>query len=95
MVFKIFNKIKKNGVMVPGGDEYTNAFYEADQINITPPKKGSHIAYYKIILNDSQDPSSPEVIEGEIDLDYRGYELYNSNGVILERYITSANMSID
>lgn len=88
MVFKIFNKIKKDRTVLEGGGSYTNSFFEADEIYITPPSKGSHIAYYKTFTRGIEDFI---LVEGEIDLDYQGYELTNDKGVILERYITTVN----
>jgi len=90
MVFKIFNKKKKNGRDLEGGSEYTNTFFEADEIYITPPYKGGHIAYFKTFTKGMDDFNT---VTGEIDLDYQGYELTNSSGVTLERYITTTNIS--
>lgn len=90
MVFKIFNKKKRNGEDLDGGAEYTNSFFEVDEIYITPPPKGGHIAHFKTFTKGIEDYNT---VTGEINLDFQGYELTNENGISLERYITTTNIN--
>lgn len=96
MLLKIFVKRKAHGELIVNGFDYNNWIYEGDEIFYKDkveqfqeegkPSFESVVGKtFKIVNKDDK------VTEVDFYPDSQGYEILNSNGVVVERFITPIN----
>jgi len=81
MLLKIFTKRKPHGEMLKTELAWKDSYIEASKIRMTPLLDKDRIDFYAV-NNDEH------VEHGSIDLKTHGYELYNSSGVMFEKYVS-------
>lgn len=79
MVVKIFTKRKPGGQPIKTNEDWIDTMIEADRIETR--RKGDKIE----ICATTED----EVELNEVNLDTHGYQIFNDNGIVIDRFVTN------
>lgn len=81
MLLKVFTKRSKGGEPISTEYYWKDHYFEGPEILVTPNNDGTFTFCVK------QDEDQPPM-QGVIDTSIQGWEIRNSSGVVIEKYVT-------